>query len=162
VLETWRISKCKDACCHCSRELAANRHFFSCLVEEQADLHRRDFCTDCWEQHRPGDFFCYWRTRRSSAPQQRVVNTEVLLEFFDRLDHAQDDKKQAFRFVLALYLMRRKELKLIEVARGEGAESLVCQRRSNGGRVEVLNPGLNEQQVQEVAAQLSQLLDAGL
>ena len=162
MLETWRISKCKDACCHCGRQLAPHRHFFSCLVEERSDLQRCDFCADCWEQDRPGELFCYWRTRRSSAPQKRVMNTEVLLEFFGRLDQPDSEQKRTFRFVLALYLTRRKELKLLEVARAEGGESLIFTRRSNGERVEVANPGLTEQQVQEVAGQLSQLLDAGL
>jgi hypothetical protein len=162
VLEGWRISKSKDACSRCGRQFPPARAFYSCLVEEQADLVRRDFCADCWEQEPPAGLFCYWRTRRSAAPVKRVVDTALMLEFFDRLEQADTDRKRVLRFVLALYLMRRKELKLLETGRDSGAETLIFLRRASDSRVEVQNPGLTEEQIQETAAQLGQLLSVGL
>ena len=66
------------------------------------------------------------------------------------------------RFVLALYLMRRKELKLLQDDGGGGPGGLVLQRRSSGDRVRVENPNLTEEQIEAASAQLSQLLNAGL
>lgn len=162
MVESWRISKSKDLCCRCGRQFPVNRVFFSCLVEEPTDLARRDLCPDCWEHGVPENLFCYWRTRRAPGQQKQVVDSRLMLEFFDRLEQADAERKRVFRFVLALYLMRRKELKLLQVSRGEAGESLLCERRGSGEKVEVANPGLTEEQIQETAAQLGQLLNACL
>ncbi len=162
MFEAWRISKSKDACCRCGRDFPAERTFFSCLIEEQADLARRDLCPDCWEQSPPDNLFCYWRTRRAPERVRQVVDTELMLEFFDRLDQPDSDKKRTFRFVLALYLMRRRELKLLGINRSDAGESLICERRASGEQVEVPNPAMTEEQIQETALQLGQLLSAAL
>jgi len=162
VLDTWRIAKSKGLCSACSIELRENRAFFSCLVEEGPDLARRDFCTACWEQRGSEGAFCFWRSHRAPAPQKQTVDTELLLEFFERLQGAEDEHKKAFRFVLALYLMRRRELKLLGTGQCPGGENLLFERRSTGEKTEVANPGLDEQQIQQTAARLSELLSAGL
>lgn len=161
MFDSWRITKSRGACSRCGEEFAANRVLFSGLKEEEGELTRRDFCPDCWEQDDAG-FFCFWRTRRPEAEQKQTVDTDLMLEFFDRLDRPDTEKKGALRFVLALYLMRRKELKLLQVERDGGGESLVLQRRSSGGKARVANPGLTEEQIQETAAHLGHLLNADL
>lgn len=162
MLETWRITKAKGACCGCGAGLAPNRAFFSCLIEEQSEFVRHDYCSVCWEKEPPGDAFCFWRGRRGPAEPDRRVDTDLMLEFFDRLEQADTEEKTAFRFVLALYLMRRKELKLVEARRTDGCEHLVFQRRSSGQKVEVEHPGLTEEQVHEAAERMGELLSASL
>jgi len=162
VADTWHITKGADCCCGCGKPFPLNRLLFSCLIECGDDLQRRDLCADCWEAGPPADVFCFWRTRRAAPARKPVLDTAVMLEFFERLSGAQDEQKRAFRFVLALYLMRRKELKLIEVSRRADSEALVLQRRSDGGRIEVVNPGITEARLEEIASRLSQLLNACL
>jgi hypothetical protein len=162
VAETWHITKGADCCCGCGKQFPANRLLFSCLIEGEGDFERRDLCADCWEEGAPEDLFCFWRTRRMTVARKPVLDTAVMFEFFDRLDGAEDEQKRAFRFVLALYLMRRKELKLVEVSRREEGETLVLRRRSDGQRVEVGNPGITEERLEEIASRLSQLLSSCL
>ena len=130
LLETWRISKNRGECGHCGSEFRENAVFYS------------------------------WRTRRASVQRKQVVDTELMLEFFDRLKGGATEQKRVFRFVLALYLMRRKELKLLEI--GHHGGGLVFERRRSGEKVEVADPSLTEEQIQEAAVQLSRLLSAGL
>ena len=173
MLEAWRITKNDDTCTKCEEAFPHNRTFYSCLVETPEGLARRDFCPSCWEGRQdaaraPGglDAFCFWRTRRAPQQQKQIVNTELMMEFFDRLKDGAGsggtvgEQKKAFRFVLALYLMRRKELKLIEISHQGGA--LIFERKSSSDRVEVADPGLTEEQIQEAAGQLTSLLNAGL
>ncbi|MHC4479912.1 MAG: hypothetical protein ACYS1C_02950 [Planctomycetota bacterium] len=162
MFETWSITKSKGACCVCEGEFAPNRPFFSCLLQEQAEFVRRDYCADCWGTDLPERPFCFWRSRQAPASETRSVDTGLMLEFFDRLQRPGTAQEGSFRFVLALYLMRRKELKLREVSRADGAETLVLERRSSGEKVEVGNPGLSEQEITQTAARLSELLDAAL
>ena len=163
MLKSWSVSKSKHTCCRCGGEFAEGCSFYSCLIEEQADLARRDFCADCWDIRAPDEVFCHWRTRRVPARRKQVVDTELMLDLFGRLECADTDKKRTMRFVLALYLMRRKELKLLETGRGDGnRESLSFECRSSGGKVEVQSPCLTEEQIQQASADLSRLLNACL
>lgn len=162
MLESWSVTKSKGACARCGYEFPPNSVFFSCLQKQQGDFVRCDFCRDCWDEKKGDSFFCFWRSRRAAPGQKQTVNTDLMLEFFERLDRPDSEKKRAFRFVLALYLTRRREMKLLGVERGDGVESLLFQRRSSGNKVLVENPDLTEEQIEETAAHLGRLLNADL
>jgi hypothetical protein len=162
TLETWRISRSKGLCSACGKEFAPSQGLFSALREEGEEFARLDFCHACWPGQRPDGFFCHWKTRRPEPQQKQVLDTSLMLEFFDRLEGAEAENKKVFRFVIALYLMRRKELKLIGPERSDGREMLVFERRSSGQKAKVENPNLGEEQLQEAAAQLGSLLNADL
>ena len=162
AVETWRISRGKGVCCACGKEFRPNQGLFSALREEGEEFSRHDFCQSCWPAQPEGGFFCHWRTRRVLPEQKQALDTGLMMEFFDRLEGAEAPNKKVFRFVVALYLMRRKELKLLGPERTDGRELLVFQRRASGEKVRVENPNLGEEQLQEAAAQLSSLLSADL
>jgi hypothetical protein len=162
VQEGWRISKGRPQCSYCGAEFADNGVFYSCLTDEEGELVREDFCPACWEKFRTQPYFCHWQSRRSVGEKKRTVDTSLMIEFFDRLEGAETQEKRIFRFVLALYLMRRKELKLRDMRREGGHEVMVFTRRAGGGAVEVANPELSEEQIEAASEQLTALLDAGL
>jgi hypothetical protein len=160
--DTWRISKSQEACSFCGQEFSERDSFYSVLTEEGDELVREDFCACCWEKFRTQPHFCFWRARREPAEKKQVLDTEVMLSLFEQLEGAEDDRKRAFRFVLALYLMRRKELRLKDIQRGGHAETMVFKRKGSGERVEVINPDLDEARIQEVSEHLTELLNAPL
>ena len=162
MFESWRIRKSSTACCRCGEEFADGQPLFSCLVEEEGEWARQDYCRRCWEGEPDREAFCFWRSRRAAVAKKPVVDTELMMQFFDRLDNPDSDRKKAFRFVLALYLMRRKELKLVQVTHSEGREELTLQKRATSEQTRVESPGLTEEQVQQTATQLNELLDADL
>lgn len=162
MVETYQIAKSEHRCHGCGRDIREGGALYSCLIERGGELARRDLCPDCWATDRPAEPFCFWRTRRPASEQHRRVDTALMWEFFDRLARADDERKRVFRFVLALYLMRRRELKLLEIERAEGGETLLLERRGSGERLQVQSPGIDEQQIEEAAARLARLLDAGL
>ncbi len=162
MFESWTITRSRGACSACRQELPPKRTFFSCLNEEKDDFVRSDFCPACWEKQDSARCFCFWRSRRAEPDQKPTLDTGLMLEFFDRLARPDNDRKRTFRFVLALYLMRRKELKLLRVERDAEGESLVFQRRSSGEELSVADPAMMEDQIQETSRHLNQLLSAEL
>jgi len=162
VSDHWRIAGSHGVCGRCDEELADGHTFFSALVDGPEGFERRDFCDECWPDVERRDFFCFWRTRRAEPAGNPVLDTDLMLEFFDRLEGTEAEEKRVFRFVLALYLMRRKRFKLVEVARGGDRESLFFERRPDKERVQVTNPGIDEEQIRSAAARLSELFDAEL
>lgn len=158
MFESWDIGRSGDCCARCAAEFPQGRAFFSALSEQQGEMSRTDFCPDCWEDlcAEGRGFFCFWRTRRPVAHDRPQVDAQEMLELLDRLGRPADDPQKAIlRFVLALYLVRRKELKLVGAGGTGQQETLLLEKRSSGERVEVHNPHLTEGQMEAAAAQLN-------
>ncbi len=163
VFEQWKIASSQGTCSACDVRFPERGVFYSALRETEEGFCRSDFCRDCWEDVDRAELFCFWRTRQQPSETEKPrVDTELLVEFFERLGPAETEEKQVFRFVLALYLLRRKELKLRQVTRGQQGEFLLLEWSSSGDEVEVANPGVTEEQIESAAARLGGLFDAQL
>ncbi|MFO8007589.1 MAG: hypothetical protein R6V05_07645 [Candidatus Brocadiia bacterium] len=158
MFESWKIGRSAETCARCGDEFPQGTAFFSALSENKGEVARTDFCPDCWEDLRAEgrEFFCFWRTRRPVAEDRPQVDAQEMLDLLDRLDRPGDQQKVILRFVLALYLVRRKELKLVGVGGTGEEETLLLEKRASDEQVEVRNPHLSEEQIAAAAAQLSQ------
>ncbi|MFO0873943.1 MAG: hypothetical protein U0575_08235 [Phycisphaerales bacterium] len=77
---------------------------------------RRDYSIEAWDAgHRPAGLFSYWRTvvPHPDAPRRLLVDDQTLLDIFLRMDADDRPERRAFRFVLALILMRRRMLRSV-------------------------------------------------
>lgn len=148
-------------------------------------LKRLDVSLDQWDQgHRPDRLFSYWKTRvpEPNAKRKLFVDDDVLMTLFRRLEAAEQAQRLAFRFVLCLILMRKKllrydsTLKRAAAPQPDGSTTeeewwLVTPKadvakgplgRWSDEQLEVLNPQLDEAQVQQVTRQLGEVLEAEL
>ena len=118
---------------------------------------------DYWEKEKP-DVFCYWRTKlpRPGEKKQRFVDDDILTAFFERLANETEQEKVNFRFVLALVLMRRRRLKY-DSSELEGNKE-IWRLRITGDKeiVEVINPHLDDEQIEQLSSQMGQILQADL
>jgi hypothetical protein len=162
-MEEWQIDKPLGQCHGTGRKIDYGEEYFSTLVETEQGLQRRDFCADYWEQHRP-EVFCYWKTRLPEPGQKKhmFVDDEMLMTFFERLADGTEQEKVNFRFVLALVLMRKRRLKY-DSTRTDG-DMEIWQLRVVGQKdsVEVVNPHLGEEQIEQLRSQIGQILQAEL
>jgi len=132
---------------------------------------RIDFCEKCWaEGKRPtaGEVFSFWKTVVPEPQQKKklLVDDNVLMDVFQRMEERTEPQEIRFRFVLALILMRKRLLKYegMEPVAAE-AEALspspeVWRMLPRGGEasVHVINPHLTADQITEVSQQLSAIL----
>ncbi len=144
--------------CHATgRELAAGEPYYSVLVDEGAQLRRWDYSVDAW-QGPPEGALGWWKSQRPGESSQRcVAPSEVLLSFFDQLETQPD--KQDTRYVLALFLVRRRIMRLEETeSDDQGQEQLVlyCPRRDATYRVPAVVP--DESRIEQIQEQLLQLI----
>ena len=150
-------------------------------------LKRVDVAMDAWgDGHRPENLFSFWKARVTppTEKQKLFVDDEVLMNLFHRLADSSEPQRLAFRFVLALILMRKK------LVRYERSEKRPCESgdqewwvmtakpsadRSNRQdaasdtttlagpeTLDVLNPQLDEEQIRQVTEQLGEILEAQL
>ena len=162
-MDEWEVSKPLGQCFGSGRKIEYGQEYFAALVETEDGLQRRDFCADYWQQHKP-DVFCYWKTRlpQPDEKKQIFVDDDMLRAFFDRLAEETEREKINFRFVLALVLMRKKRLKY-ESSRTEG-DNEIWRLRIAGDKqiVEVINPHLDEEQIEQLSSQIGQILQVDL
>ena len=159
----WEINKPLGQCHGSGKKIEYGEEYFGALVVTHEGLQRRDFCADYWESQKP-EVFCHWKTRLPQPGQKKqiFVDDDMLMAFFDRLERESEQEKVDFRFVLALILMRKRRLKY-EATRVEN-ESEIWRLRIAGDKqtVEVVNPHLDEEQIEQLSSQIGEILQTDL
>lgn len=153
---------------------------------------RLDVAYDVWEQgHRPDRLFSFWKSVVPQPNQKKkvFVDDQVLMNLLKRLADADQPQRLAFRFVLALILMRKKLLRYdrsrtdpppeapeapesseaSSEAQAESSSVAVGPRewwimtpKGEDEPLEILNPQLDEAQIQQVTQQLGEILEGEL
>ena len=162
-MSEWDINKPLGQCFGTSREIEPGEEYFGALVRTEEGLQRRDFSADYWESEKP-DVFCYWKTKlpHPNQKKQLFVDDQMLMAFFERLEKETEPEKVNFRFVLALILMRKRILKYDDTRIDDGRE--IWRLRIVGDKqiAEVVNPHLDEEQIEELSSQIGEILQTDL
>lgn len=138
-------------------------------------LRRVEYSVPAWEAmttsgRRPRGLYCFWRTTWTGGDRRKMfVDDETLLDIFARLGASLDGhgggddspQRQAFRFVLMLFLVRKRLLRVAGTKRdGERELWMVIPRGSDpsGPPTAVVNPRLKDDDVREIAEQLGEIM----
>jgi len=162
-MEQWQIERTAGICAGTGRKLEPGEEYYAALIDRGADFERRDYSVAYWQQQ-PPQVFSYWRTRMPLASHKRsiFVDNDVLCNLFERLADETEPLKVHFRFVLALILMRKRLLKYEESCRAGDREVWRLRLVRDPRLHEVVNPDLDDEQIQQVAQQLSAILQGEL
>lgn len=162
-MDEWQIDKPLGQCHGTARKIEPGEEYFGALVETDQGLMRRDFCAEYFNSEKP-DVFCYWKTKLPSADQKKpiFVDDEMLMAFFRRLENETEQEKINFRFVLALILMRKRCLKYDASKTENDREIWRLRITSENDFVEVLNPNLDQQQIEQLTSQIGEILQTDL
>ncbi len=166
----YKIGASTRTCHRCGRRLEVGEEYFSAVTDAGPDagadevFQRHDFCLGCWSPD-PAAYFSFWKTRVPEPPPARprgprLVDPARLMELFEHLADADDPPARRFRYVLALVLMRKKRLRLVEGRRLRGGgEQLTLREVGTGRRHVVLCPTLSEEEIRSVTDRLGAVLD---
>ena len=159
----WAITRGEKKCASCGREFEERESYYSALYDRTNAFERLDFCTQCWNGEKP-EMFSFWQTQIPPKEEKRklLVDDDVLLDFFVRLEGATDELKVNFRYILGLILMRRRVLKFGDVKRTDEGEFLVLEMKKERTRFEVLNPQLDEEKILRVTEEVGKILNVQL
>lgn len=136
------------------------------LIEGPAEgpLERVDYSLKAWEQGaRPERLFCFWRrcVHDSSAKPKPFVDDEELVALFDQLAEAEQDRQLAFRFILALILIRKRLLRHVGTDRSGERPMMLVKRKGADAEappVEVVDPGMTAAAIEAATEQLGLVL----
>ena len=159
----WPITRGEKKCATCERTFDEREKYFSALYDRTDTFERKDYCMACWEGD-TAEMFSFWQTEvpAKEEKQKLLVDDDVLLDFFGRLEGASDELKVNFRYILSLVLMRKKLLRFRDVKRTDAGEFLVMQLRGEKTTIDVLNPQLDEEKIAHVTEEVGKILNVQL
>ena len=179
----YDVEKPTGRCAFTGRTLEPNETYIATLVEDGDDFRRMDVSDEAWtEGKRPDHLFCDWKAvvPEPTAKKKLFVDDEVLMNLLQRLADADQPQRLAFRFVLALIMMRKKLLRYDGVNRRPADDDpndhtdwwmltpkLDLSKGPLGkwddkSKLEVFDPHLDEEGIRSVTDQLSDILQAEL
>jgi len=163
IIKEWQINKPLGQCCGSGRDIEPGEEYFAALIEMPDGLQRRDFCAEFWNQSKP-QVYCYWKSKLPDPQQKKqiFVDDEMLMAFFERLEQEQEREKINFRFVLMLVLMRKRKLKYDSTQIKDSKEIWKLRVVGADQYVEVENPHLDEEQIQQLSSQIGEILQVDL
>jgi len=192
---SYQIEKSSGQCAITGRQLEPGETYIATLIEDGEGFQRLDVAKEAWDANqRPEKIFSFWQTTvpEPNASKKVFVDDAVLMNLLTRLgedDAALSEQRIAFRFVLALILMRKKllrydrtESRAIKSASaaevdGEGGDAKSADYWLMTPKLDVSkgifgkwadeplairDPHLDEEQIRGVTDQLGQILNAEL
>ena len=151
-------------CAVSGEPIMADQKFMAALRETDLGFERLDISTAHWDSFDKQNIIAFWKTTmpHAEAKKKLFVDDEVLCSLFERLADVAEPSKLSFRFVLGLILMRKRML-VYECTRQEGDREIWSMRfRGREDRLDLLNPQLTEDQMQDVSRQLGEILNEEL
>ena len=137
-------------CCVTGRDLHPGERFYGVLVETPQGMSRQDYAADAWPGP-PEKALGFWTgtVPANQVPRKRPLDDAVIREHFLRPETSDN-----FRYVLALLLLRRKQLKI----EGSSSGLLRLLDPKTGDKFELVDPPLAGEELAAVQTEVMNLL----
>ncbi|GAB63148.1 conserved hypothetical protein [Candidatus Jettenia caeni] len=157
----WKINRGSKGCIMCDKKFSDDEEYYSALFDENNAFTRKDFCIACWDKDKQEHLFSFWKTKvpKKDKPVQRFISTEVLLDMFIRLEGSSEIHQRNLRYVLALYLIRKKLFKVRSFHKQNEEEYIILYYPKEDREFNVFNPDLKEEEIESITSEMSQLLN---
>ena len=167
MTKEYSFSKTSGQCNACKAAMVSEQEFMATIREAGDEILREDYCLDCWQaqpRDRQTDLLGVWRARVPKPDEKKklFVDDELLTNFFQRLEGAEEPAKIAFRFVLALVLMRKKLLVYDRMTKADGKEIWQMHFKGSDQVQQVINPRMDEEKIARVSQDLGEILEGEL
>ncbi len=179
-------------CAATGKPLSPGQRFVATLAEHEqtGEIVRWDFSLDAWasgqrtpvveaDDEQTADphayrIFAIWKSteQEKDAKPSLLIGSGELFELFESMEDAQEGKPAVFRYLLALLLMRKRTLRLVDQQVNPSGRPVLCLvRRGEKSKLpkgvepkihKVIDPGMDEQAIAAGIEQLGSVLAADL
>lgn len=167
MAKEYNISKASGLCRKCGAQFKPGQEFVATLKETADDFVREDYCPACGPEGAAAspEIMGVWRSRVPQPQEKKklFVDNELLMNFFQRLDGAEEPAKVGFRYVLALVLMRKKLL--VYDGRDmlpDGRECWKMHFKADDQVHRVIDPKMDEAKIVQISQHLGEILEGEL
>ena len=157
--QQWEVEPATGTCAATGRKFEEGEEFYTVLFEDGDSFRRADYCLDAWTEP-PERSFCHFKTRVPVKEKRKrlLVDDELLVNFFQRLEDELEPIRVQFRFVIALILMRKRLLRYENSTTEDGEEVWRMTLIRDKTPHRIVNPRLTDDQIEGVSQQLSAIL----
>lgn len=169
--QSYSVSSPRGVCAVTGEPIDPGDRCVSLLVESATDdgLDRLDIAHAAWDAGRrpehPGATIAVWHTVMpgTDKPRKQLIGDGEVLDLFEQLGEADDVRQLAFRYLLALILIRKRQLVW------EGTTPAVAGRRGivrvrrrgekDAAPIEVIDPGLDDDAIEAATEQIAMVMN---
>lgn len=167
--DSFSVPRGTGRCAATGEPLGPGDHAVAALVDDGAgaELERLDYSEEGWNKGpRPEHLFGFWRyiVLHPDAKPEPLIDDTALLDLFEQLEGVSERRRVAFRFILALILIRKRILRHKSTLQRDDVSVLLVQARGVDGWdpeaacIEVIDPDLDEAIIIDVTEQLDMAL----
>jgi len=158
----YRFKPISKTCAGTGKPLVAGTLCYSVLVERNGLQERLDFSAEGWNGL-PEDAVGFWKCHVPFPASRQVSTTdpETLLRYFEQLVEDRNPYHERLAYVLALYLLQRRRLRLDGAHEADGVEFLELSGSRGEGPYEVRDQKISEAEMTQLRQTLDQQLTAG-
>ncbi|MFH1422223.1 MAG: hypothetical protein ABIH42_05870 [Planctomycetota bacterium] len=155
----YKLGKIGQGCFACQNKFAAGEKIYSCIIEGENSIERKDFCLPCWEKSDKDKNISFWSRKFQKEKRSVVLNKTVAFDLFLRLANSESINGKDFCYVLALLLMRKRVLKLESTCVENNEKQLVLRATGTNTEYKIAEPVLSEERIEYIKQNLSEVFD---
>ncbi len=159
----YEVNRSRRECAETGKSFKPGEKFFSTLLLQPPNVIRKDYSKSAWNGPSE-DAIAWWACTVSGgkSAKENQAPSEVMLELFDQL--AEEPGQQDTRYVLTLFMVRRKIFRFEEVYSLTDSETEVatdslqvyCAKRDKAYEVSVVRP--TAERIRKIENQLAKIL----
>lgn len=166
INENWNIKSRSHECTHSGRKFADGEVFYTALFEDPVtnELGRKDFSEAAWNELNAGfdpQPHSHWRSKYEAPvidPKSQVVEKHTAETLLRQLVEDDNPITENARYVLAVMLERKKNLKQTGTRETEESTYLIYEQNKTGEVFIIRDPELKLWELEPVQREVSYLL----
>lgn len=164
ITENWNIRSRSHACHHTGIPFTEGETFYTALFDDpqSEELIRRDFSLSSWDEARAAATpFSFWKSVYEapiSNAKPDVVEKETAETLLRRLIEEDQPGTENTRYILAVMLERKKQLRQTATRETDDATFLIYEQPKSGEVYIIRDPELKLDQVEAVQREVSLML----
>ncbi|MBN73517.1 hypothetical protein [Gimesia chilikensis] len=152
----YHLKPLGKTCSSTGKEFAPGETVHSVIVDQNGHLIRMDFAEDAWTgppEGAVGDWTL--QVPEPAAQGARKIDPDALMQYFEQLYENPNQVQEKFLYVLALFLVQKRRLKL-DGSRNEDQNSYLQLSGTHGeGNFEIRDQNLEESEIEALQQQLN-------
>jgi len=156
----YHLKPLSKACAICEEPLTAGERVHSIVKQQHGGLERLDICEECWVAA-PDGMIAHWQCVVPEPEQKRAaqLDPDSMLAYLEQLVETADPEQDKLKYVLALFLLQKRRLKLDGSSGSDGGEFLQLSGSRGEGPFEIRNQQLTDAEINRLQAELNRCLE---
>ncbi len=152
----YHLKPLGKSCSATGKEFVPGETVHSVIIEENGQLVRLDYSQDGWTgppESAVGDWKLQVPESTTQGPQK--IDPDALMQYFEQLYETPNQVEEKFLYVLALFLVQKRRLKLDGSRNDDVASYLQLSGTHGEGSFEIRDQNLNESEIEQLQQQLN-------